>query len=59
MAVEWEIMRQYVWDHGWRPVKYQEQGRVVLAWEHKETDRFCQDLEDAYHCEHFKQETSK
>jgi len=59
MAMTWSEMRDYIWGHGWTPVKYMENGRIVLAWEHKETGRECQDLEDAYHNEHYLQETKR
>ena len=57
MALEWNYMAEYVTSRGWTTVAMREKGLKVLAWEHKETGRYCQDLEDAYHCEHYKQRT--
>lgn len=56
MGMTHEQRRVYVMKFGWTPIVYKEKLRKVLAWEHKESGRFCQDIEDAYHCEHYKQE---
>ena len=56
MARTYEEHRVYVIEHGWTPISFRENGKKVHAWEHKETDRFCQDIEDAYHNEHYQQE---
>ena len=56
MGLQYETMRQYIWDHGWRPVKMKEDGRVVLGWENKEHNRKCQDLEEAYHVTKYNKE---
>ena len=56
MAMTYEEMRLYIVKYGWTPIVYHESGYKVLAWEHKESKRFCQDIEDSYHNEHYNQE---
>ena len=56
MAMTYEERRLYIVAHGWTPIAFREKGRPVHAWEHKESGRFCQDIEDAYHNEHYNQE---
>ena len=48
MGERYETMRQYIWKHGWRPFKMQENGRTVLAWRNEKHNRQCQDIEEAY-----------
>ena len=56
VAIPYEEMRSFVWIHGWRPLKFKEKGKTVLAWEFKKSKRFAQDLETAYHYTKYQQE---